>query len=351
LKTLIVPAAGKSSRFPNMRPKWLLSHPDGQLMIEKSVGCMLPHGFDRTVITILESHCKKHDADLILRQVFEGSVDIHILKEESSSASETVYRTLVDLGITEHICIKDSDCWVEFNSAKNDSYIVGLEINQDSKIENLQSKSFLIFNSDNIINDIVEKKLASNTVCTGVYSVDSVAFKEGYEEITQSPIFDNNTELYVSHIISYLIKNKNKIFERVSASSLKDWGTLEDWEKEQRKFKTYFFDIDGVFLHNVGKYGERTWEKTFEPIEENFSFLKKLSDGGAEIIFVTAREEKYLNKFRKTLCDFGIKYKTIISGCNHAQRILVNDFAPTNPYPSCKAISIPRNSLIEPYIS
>ena len=33
--TLIIPAAGKSSRYPNMKPKWLLSHPTGKLMIEK----------------------------------------------------------------------------------------------------------------------------------------------------------------------------------------------------------------------------------------------------------------------------------------------------------------------------
>ena len=34
-KTLLIPAAGKSSRFPNMKPKWLLTHPSGELMIEK----------------------------------------------------------------------------------------------------------------------------------------------------------------------------------------------------------------------------------------------------------------------------------------------------------------------------
>ena len=59
---------------------------------------------------------------------------------------------------------------------------------------------------------------------------------------------------------------------------------------------------------------------------------------------------KLTEQFKKTLSEYNIKYKTIISGCNHAQRILVNDFAPTNPYPSCKAISIPRNSLLNPYI-
>ena len=34
-KTLIVPAAGSSSRFPDMKPKWLLAHPHQDLMISK----------------------------------------------------------------------------------------------------------------------------------------------------------------------------------------------------------------------------------------------------------------------------------------------------------------------------
>ena len=37
MKYLIIPAAGQSTRYPNLRPKWLLTMPDGQLMIEKCV--------------------------------------------------------------------------------------------------------------------------------------------------------------------------------------------------------------------------------------------------------------------------------------------------------------------------
>ena len=36
MKNLILPVAGQSSRYPNMRPKWLITMPDGKLMIEKS---------------------------------------------------------------------------------------------------------------------------------------------------------------------------------------------------------------------------------------------------------------------------------------------------------------------------
>ena len=34
---------------------------------------------------------------------------------------------------------------------------------------------------------------------------------------------------------------------------------------------------------------------------------------------------------------------------NHSPRVIVNDFANTNPFPSCNAISMPRNGNIEDY--
>ena len=37
MKTLLLPVAGKSARYPGMRPKWLLTMPNGKLMIEQSI--------------------------------------------------------------------------------------------------------------------------------------------------------------------------------------------------------------------------------------------------------------------------------------------------------------------------
>ena len=46
MKTLIIPCAGKSNRFPNMKPKYMLTHPDGKLMIEKAIEHMNVDIFD-----------------------------------------------------------------------------------------------------------------------------------------------------------------------------------------------------------------------------------------------------------------------------------------------------------------
>ena len=57
-----------------------------------------------------------------------------------------------------------------------------------------------------------------------------------------------------------------------------------------------------------------------------------------------------VDAFKEFLDARDIRYKQIVTDCFHSQRIIINDFAPTNPYPSCQAISIPRNSLLGDYI-
>jgi len=37
MSTLIIPCAGRSTRFPNSRPKWSLTHPYGDLMFIQSI--------------------------------------------------------------------------------------------------------------------------------------------------------------------------------------------------------------------------------------------------------------------------------------------------------------------------
>ena len=129
-----------------------------------------------------------------------------------------------------------------------------------------------------------------------------------------------------------------------------DWGTLKEWTKERDKYKTYIFDIDGVMLENHGKYGSKNWSNTFEPIMENFELVKNLSRNN-EIIFMTSRPEKYVIQFKDYLKAQGIKYKTIITSCNHSKRLIINDFAPTNPYPSCESFSVKRNSILKSYLT
>ena len=348
--TLIVPASGRSSRYPGMRPKWMLTHPSGKIMIQAVLESFGFRRYKKTVVVILREHCEKYEADIILEQIFGQDVEVLVLESATSCCPETVSQAISTLHIAGRVVIKDTDCIVEIDSSFDGNYIVGLQVDSRSPVNNLHQKSFIVKNEDDIVIDIVEKVVVSDNVCLGVYSVDADQFVYAYRDIAASGVHCSLSEIYVSHVISHLVISKKCLFHVVEATRYVDWGTLADWSREKDRFKTYIFDIDGVMLVNYGKYGSKNWSNTFEPIEENFSLVKKLSDEGNEIIFMTSREEEYLTKFKDSLLERGIKYKTILFGCNHNKRILVNDFAPTNPYPSCESVSIKRNSLLEDYI-
>ena len=58
MKILILPVAGKSARYPGMRPKWLLTMPNGKLMIEQSVSKIDCEKFDKVYVVALKEHIK-----------------------------------------------------------------------------------------------------------------------------------------------------------------------------------------------------------------------------------------------------------------------------------------------------
>ena len=349
--TLLVPAAGKSSRYPGMRPKWMLTHPDGKMMIEKVLEEFDYKSFKQTCIIILKEHCKKFEADLVLKQAFGDSVKLIILDKNTDSCPETIYTAIKKDKIDGQIIIKDTDCLVIPEEIKNDNFVVGLQLTNQCSVKNIQNKSFIVKNDNNIMEDIVEKSIVSNNICVGVYSLKAKSFIESYEKILNSSLMFNTSELYVSHIISHLMINEKKVFHFIPAQKYVDWGTLEDWQTEKEKYKTYIFDIDGVVFYNYGKYGSKNWANCLEPIEENVNLIREMSNAGHEIIFMTSRPKEYIKSIEQYFAKENIVYKTILTNCNHSQRIIVNDFAPTNPFPSCNSISVKRNGMLTEYIS
>ena len=349
--TLIIPAAGKSSRFPNMKPKWMLTHPDGKLMIEKSLEGINLDAFKRIIITIVQPHNQKYEAELILKQVFKNNskVEICLLDDFTQSAAQTVYLTLKKMNVKGAFIVKDADNKVTFDMpSKIQNAIVGFDLNKHPNVANIPAKSFLILNEQNIIQDIIEKQVVSKCICLGVYMFENANdFIQTYEYLEQK---DVSGEMYVSHIISYMLTQKNVIFTAIMAKSFEDWGTLHEWQQTQKRHQTYFVDVDGVILKNSGKYGSVNWNNNNKLLEENVQSLRTLQENGAQIIITTSRTEEYRQKLISMLHDNKIFPYAILMGLNHATRVIINDFAPTNPYPSAVAISLPRNCNIKDYL-
>lgn len=147
-----------------------------------------------------------------------------------------------------------------------------------------------------------------------------------------------------------MIGVSSSIFEYIGTLQFEDWGTSKDWQIVQGKMKTYFIDFDGVIVKNCGKYGSKNWDNELIPIEENIITIKELYDDGAQIVVTTARDDKYRDLINAFFDKNGMKLHAIVTNCHHAARVLINDFAPSNPYPSCEAVSIPRDGSLKSYI-
>lgn len=352
MNTLIIPCAGKSSRFPNMKPKYMLTHPDGKLMIEKSMENINTDIFDRIIITIVKPHDDKYDTHLILSQVFENNpkIEICMLDDFTSSASETIYKTLTQMNVSGAFVVKDSDNRVEVRLDKCiKNMIVGYNLSEHRDVSNIPGKSFLIINEQNVIQDIIEKQIVSNIICLGVYCFENASdFISAYEEMNNKYI---PGEMYISHVISYMLSLGKYVFVAKMATSYDDWGTLAEWKKVQAQHRTYFVDVDGVIMKNSGKYGRVNWYNNTTMLDKNVETLKRLQENGAQIVITTSRSEEFRGGLEQILSQAGIKPYAILMGMNHAARVVINDFAPTNPYPSGFAITLPRNSSIEDYIN
>ena len=78
---------------------------------------------------------------------------------------------------------------------------------------------------------------------------------------------------------------------------------------------------------------------------ENIDFLNRLYDTGkVYIILTTARPSSARDVTIEQLEREGVKYDNIIFDLFHANRTLINDYGTSNPYPTCDAVNIVRNS-------
>ena len=343
MSTLIIPCAGRSSRYPNLRPKWLLTHPDGDLMLEKVVDALTINGLDRTIITIVQEQIEKYEADLIIRQAFGDKVEICVLDDYTKSQSDTVLQTIESMDVSGPFIAKDSDCRVSIEIESFTNFLVGADLRKNTQVTNVPGKSFLILNEQNMIIDIIEKSVSSNIINLGVYGFRSAElFVDASKQLKRIGSQDEQDEFWLSHIVSYLI-GQEEFFDYNETDNFDDWGTLTEWLDMRRKHKCYFVDIDGVVFKNKGEFGSINWNTEDIPIEENIKFLQDISKQGGQIIFCTARPESQREKLESSLEKNGISWHSIVMNCFHSQRVLINDYADSNPYPSAIAISIERN--------
>jgi hypothetical protein len=347
MKNLIIPMAGKSSRFPGMRPKWMLTHPStNNLMCVESIQGINLDFFDSIYFVFLKEHEDSYRASEAILESVKNTpygeriikkINLIILETPTNSQSETVYRAILSGNIDGFIYIKDSDGYFEVDILTEDNQVTYFDLNNIDEI-NARSKSYIEIDSNESLINIVEKKVISSFFCVGGYGFNSSKeFCRYFEKISDLP-----GECYISNIIFEMLLNKERFLGKESTNFL-DWGTIESWNYFKSKIYTVFIDLDGTLISNTSHLippfiGEG------KPLEDNISVIRRIKEKGGFVIITTSRPEKYRDQ---TLCEMEkhrIPFDLLIMELPHSQRLLINDFAESNPYPSCSSINIKRDS-------
>jgi hypothetical protein len=338
---LIIPAAGQSSRFPKMRPKWMLTHPNGNLMLAEAIRGLTFGSLEKIYLTVLAAHLEEFKClDGIKKQFRQiGLADklvVVALDNPTQSQPETVARAIEKESIKGPICIKDSDNFFKLKVPET-NFVSVVDLNQVGFV-NPGNKSYADVNENHFVTNIVEKRVISNFFCSGAYG-----FEDAQEYLRNFNTLSHLKNLYISHII-YQMLLEDKAFSAAVCTDYSDWGTLKDWNRYKAQFGTLFVDLDGTLVRNSGEHFEPVWGTT-EGLKENIQVINRLYDSGkVQIIITTSRKEEARELTVKQLEKEGLRYHQILFGLNHGKRIVINDYARSNPFKSCDSINIARNA-------
>lgn len=338
---IIIPIAGRSSRFPDLKPKWMLTHPRGDYMVVEAIKGLKLDNVERIYLVGLQEHEREYSFVSALDEQLSGlglqdKVEYILLDEQTRNQPETVARGIEQANIKGAIYIKDSDNYFE-DTPQAGNCIACFDLHRLEHV-NAGNKSYVELNADGKVINIVEKKIVSSTFCVGGYG-----FANASEYMEYYNMMKDEDDLYISHIIFKMILN-DQSFTHSLVENYVDWGTIKEWNNYKAQYSTLFIDLDGTLVRNSGQFTDPKWGTT-DAIAANVATLNAMHETGkVEVILTTSRKESFRQRTIEQLERLNIKYDQLIMGLVHGKRIVINDYAKTNPYKSCDAINIKRNS-------
>ncbi|SEM25355.1 NTP transferase domain-containing protein [Xaviernesmea oryzae] len=338
--TVLLPIAGRSSRFPGTRPKWLLTAPSGELMLERALRSIPDYANHRIVVGALREHLRNAGGAEAIERALGDIVEIVEFEDVTAGPAATVAEMIKRASVTGPIFIKDCDSWFSPPAIVFDNNISIVDLRDFPNTRNIPGKSFVILNDNLVVEEIREKYICSPYISVGGYGFAQASeYLSFFERLA---LDQSDAEPFISHVILEAI-HAGSVFRGSPVASYFDVGTLEAWNEFRENANLYLMDIDGVILKNAGQYTAPLWDDDDVPLQDNVDTLKALIAKGAQIVFITSRPEKYRAKTEAALKACGLSWHAAVFGVSHSRRILVNDFAPSNPYPSAVAVNLIRN--------
>jgi hypothetical protein len=340
---LIVPAIEPIG----IKPKWLKTHPFGSFMLTTAISGINLDIFDEIIFVFhqdyeIQYQFKKGLSEDLEQLGLKNKSTFVDLWEYTTSQPETVYKALKLLNSddSKFIFVKDADNYFDAQIRNNNNQVVCYDL-KDYNGSDIKNKCYVEYTDGppKILTNIIEKTIVSSQFSIGGYGFETVKiFYDHYERLPKL----EGWPCYMSNVLFEMILQGQQI-DLIQGYQYEDWGTDESWQNYTKQFRVIFLDIDGILVTNSSAHFP-PYIGNGKPLQNNVDCINKLLNSGKTmIIATTSRPESYREQTTNELMKLGIYYKELIMGLPHCQRILINDFARSNPFPSCTAINLPRN--------
>jgi hypothetical protein len=297
---------------------------------------------DEVVVVSLRTFFEEIDDAKFLQQIESVtgiSARLVLLDEPTSSMVDTVCFGIETIAGDPPIVVKDVDNLI---SASVETFIGENFVTYANLVEFPRvtpvNKSFVEIDAHGFIANIVEKRIISGEINTGL-----IGFSSASSFLRAASFIRPAREKFVSDIVRYLLSN-GEVFQGLAASLYEDWGVLEDWKAYLRKYCTVFVDFEGIIQErSVTNDLEKPHSEVLQ-IQNNISSLLKLvGEGKAEIVFCSTRDEGSRAYVSEQLKKMGFSHFQLLMGLPIAKKLVVSAYSEVTDYPAAIALNLETN--------
>jgi len=334
---VLVPCGGRSSRYPNQPPKWMLPAHDGRPMLALAVS-RIKIAIEDVVVTILREHEDRYRVRAGLEAAFGQPIHVVVLEEPTRSQPETVAKTIEAIGLNEPFLVKDSDnMFVVDDVVQPTNYVCVDSLNNYDQI-NPRNKSYLQVDHRNVVTNIREKVVISDLFSVGGYSfLQPEQFLAYYRRLSQRTA-EWQRELYISDIIGAMILDGIPFLAR-QITGYQDWGTITEWRRSLLSRKTYFVLLDGFVFDR----GSEHFHPAFSEVTPNTAAvdaIKELVRREHTVIYLSIRSQAHAEVTERQLAAVGLPTTRVIYGCPISTWVLLSAAHPTLPFQTGHALEL-----------
>ena len=334
---VIVPCCGRSSRYPNQPPKWMLPSHDGRPMVSLAVSGV---DFDLAdlVVVVLREHDERFQVVAGLKSAVGAEVNVVVLEKPTASQPDTVAQTLRALDLDEPFLVKDSDnVFTLPEPEQNYNYLCVESLNHFEAI-NPKNKSYVQIDHNGVVTNIREKVVISDLFSVGGYYFTSPkAFLEYFDRLA-GDAGRLKSEIYVSDVIGAMILD-GAPFRAREITGYQDWGTVHEWRRSLLARTAYFLLVDG-FLFERGSEYFRPRFADVQPNPEAIETALSLHRLGHTLIYLSIRPASLAELTRKQLEDAGLPPGQVVHHCPIGSWVLVTAPHPTLPFLTSHALEV-----------